>query len=47
MESFNNLRYNSKHSTVVSLKNNRLVKALCVECIPTEEIIRVVFKPYA
>ena len=38
--------YDSKHRTVLDLSKNPFVKALCVECIPGEELIRTVFKPY-
>jgi hypothetical protein len=38
--------YDSKHRTVLDLNKNPFVQSLCVECIPGEELIRTIFKPY-
>ncbi|CAF0704730.1 unnamed protein product [Brachionus calyciflorus] len=38
--------YNFKHSTVLTYENNPFIEALCVECVPSEEIIRIIIRPY-
>jgi hypothetical protein len=39
--------YNIKHSSVLTFKDNPYSEALSVECVPTEKIIRTVFKSYS
>jgi hypothetical protein len=39
--------YNIKHSSVLTFKNNPYIEALGVDCMPTDKIIRTVFKPYS
>jgi hypothetical protein len=38
--------YNIKHSSVLTFKNNPYSETMAVECVPTDKIIRTVFKPY-
>ena len=39
--------YSKKHSTLLKLQNNPYIEALFIECIPSEEVVRTIFKPYS